>query len=217
MLNHLIMFAPDAGAGEGGTPAGAAAGADPAANAAPATPAEPATPTGPSADEVQAGLLKDLGVGSLDDLKAIIEAKNQADAASRSDLENAQANLTKSEKATAAATARADAAEAKLAAVTQGVSADHIDDALALAHADLANKVGGAKTIDDALKGVLDRNPAFKSEAAPAANPDGSAIVGNEPTGNATGTTLSDFVKMKTAEQLEFKRTHPAEYAGLFK
>lgn len=217
---HLIMFAPDAGAGQGaggGAPAGDPAGTDTGTDQAGAQ--APADPPAPSAEEVQAGFLKDLGVGSMEDLQAIIKAKADADAASHTDLENAQANLDKANKSISKETARADNAEAQLAAYKQGVGADHIDDALALARADLAAKRDGAKTIEDALKGVLSRNPAFKGGAATQTNPDGTAVddnnVGNS--GAATGMTLSDFVKLDTIKQIEFKNAHPAEFAGLFK
>lgn len=204
--------------GGGGAPAGSPAGSadpapagDPVPNADP-KPTDPA-PAGPS----EADLLKDLGVGSVDDLKSIIEAHNKAEAANHTDLENAQANLDKQSKATAKEAARADNAEAQLAAYKQGVAEDHIGDALALAHVALADKANPAKSIDEALKSVLERNPAFKGTPA-ATNPDGtSAIAGEQGGGTATGTTLSDFLKLTTVEQNEFKNSHPAEFAALFK
>lgn len=214
---HLIMFAPDSGAGDGGgAPAGSAAGTEQGNNAAGGTPPvdPPATPT---ADDVKAGFLKDLGVGSMEDLQAIIKAKADADAANHTDLENAQANLEKANKSVSKEATRADNAEAQLAAYKQGVAADHIDDALALARTDLAVKRDGAKTIEDALKGVLSRNPSFKGEAS-STNPDGTAVDDGNVAGNgATGMTLSDFVKLDTTKQIQFKNAHPAEFAGLFK
>lgn len=184
---HLIMFAPDSGAGDGGgAPAGSAAGTKQGNNAAGGTPPvdPPATPT---ADDVKAGFLKDLGVGSMEDLQAIIKAKADADAANHTDLENAQSNLDKANKNVTTQTARADNAEAQLAAYKQGVAEDHIDDALSLARADLASKRDGVKTIEDALKGVLTRNPAFKGGEA-ATNPDGTAVDDD----NATGSGVPD-------------------------
>jgi soluble cytochrome b562 len=188
---HLIMLAPDVGAGAsegdgGGAPAGNAAGTNQGNEAAGSTPpADP--PATPSAEELQSNMLKDLGVDSMDDLKAVLKAKADADAANHTDLENAQSNLEKANKNITTQTARAENAEAQLAAYKEGVAADHIDDALALARVDLANKRDGAKTIEDALKGVLTRNPAFKGGES-ATNPDGTAVDDD----NATGGGVPD-------------------------
>ncbi|WP_125710092.1 hypothetical protein [Lacticaseibacillus porcinae] len=203
---HLIMFAPDAGAGQGngsGAPAGSA-GVDQGAGQAGGTPPvdPPATPT---ADDVKAGFLKDLGVGSMEDLQAIIKAKADADAANHTDLENAQANLEKANKNATTQATRADNAEAQLAAYKQGVSEDHIDDALALARADLASKRDGAKTIEDALKGVLTRNPAFKGGEA-ATNPDGTAVDDDNATGS--GTAEKNDILAQVKELNKFRIIH---------
>ncbi|WP_179395048.1 hypothetical protein [Lacticaseibacillus absianus] len=200
MFKHnLFHFAPDAGNGGSGAPAGS-----------------PAAATDPAPDPT-ADLLKDVGVDSIDDLKAIVQAHADAEAANRTDLQAAQAELDKTTGKLSKESSRADNAEAQLAAYKQGVAESHIGDALALARVELADKANPAKTIDEALKSVLTRNPAFKGEGTAAANADGTAIVDDPASGAPTGTTLSDFIKMKTADQLEFKRTHPAEYAGLFK
>jgi hypothetical protein len=215
---HLIMFAPDSGAGDGGgAPAGSAAGTEQGNNAAGGTPpVDP--PAAPTADDVKAGFLKDLGVGSMEDLQAIIKAKADADAANHTDLENAQSNLDKANKNVTTQTARAENAEVQLAAYKQGVAEDHIDDALALARADLANKRDGVKTIEDALKGVLTRNPAFKGGES-TTNPDGTAVDDSNVGGNGAGAgmTLSEFIKLDTTKQIQFKNAHPTEFAGLFK
>lgn len=193
LKHHLFFMAPDAGNG-GGAPAGPAAGADTVAGGAgKATDAgkggfsEGATPTvssaaTPSAEDVQTSLLKDLGVDSVDDLKDIIKAHNDAEAANRTDLENAKTNLDKATTATQKAQARAVEAEAQLAAYKQGVAEDHISDALALARVELADKANPAKTIDDALTDVLSRNPSFKGAGADV-NPDGTAVTGTDVTG----------------------------------
>jgi hypothetical protein len=226
MFKHRLFYpAPDAGDGGGGTPAGAAKGAGTDTAAAGVEGAaqgggQPAgaAATAPSQEDVQAGILKDLGVDSIDDLQAIITAHNDAEAANRTDLENAKANLTKATTATQKAEARATEAEAQLAAYKQGVAEAHIGDALALARVELADKANPAKTIDDALADVLTRNPSFKGDGAAGVNPDGTSAVNDaNVAGGKPTTTLTDFLKLTTSEQNEFKRSHPAEFAGLFK
>lgn len=201
MFNDLIKFGPDAGAGEGGAPAGG-------------SPAE-GTPAGgkvdnaatPTAEEVQASLLSDLGVDNLDDLKGIIKASNDAKAASQTELENAKANLDKTSKNLEKATSRAEAAEEKLAAFQLGVDDGHINDALALARADLSDKNKGLKTIGDALKGVLERNPAFKGGDAAQVNPDGTnAIAGGNAGG--TGAASKSNLAAQVAKLNEFRITN---------
>lgn len=221
-MKHPFYMAFVGTEGGGGAPAGS-----PAEPAAPTDPA-PAASTEPasgakggdpaSTEPTQADLLKSLGVGSVEDLQGIIEAHKKAEEANHTDLENAKANLDKLTGKLSAADARAVNAEAQLAAFKQGVVEEHVDDALALARVALADKANPAKTIDVALQSVLERNPAFKGDGQQAINPDGtSAISGNQGNGAATGTTLTDFLKLTTSEQNDFKRSHPAEFAGLFK
>lgn len=214
MFNHLFMLAPDTGAGNGG---GAdPAGTNPAGSEAGGTPATP--PAGPSADDVRADLFKDLGVDDLDSLKAIIKAQKDADAANHTDLENAKANLDKTSAALSKANQRATSAEAQLAAYKQGVGETHITDALALANADLAAKANGVKTIEDALKGVLERNPSFKSDTAAGVGADGTAVNNGNATGGASAIkTQAELFKMSTAELNAYQKEHPQEFASAFK
>jgi uncharacterized membrane protein YdfJ with MMPL/SSD domain len=202
---HLIMFAPDTGAGDSGAaPAGGAAGTDPAND--PGTTTPPATPpAGPTADEIKADFLKGLGFDNAEDLQAVIKAQQDADAANHTDLENAKTNLDKATGKLSKESARADNAEAQLAAYKQGVSADYVDDALALARVDLANKREGVKTIEDALKGVLTRNPAFKGGEA-TTNPDGTAVDDGNATGG--GTTEKNDILAQVKELNKFRIIH---------
>ncbi|KLD61394.1 hypothetical protein WP50_02645 [Lactiplantibacillus plantarum] len=84
-------------------------------------------------------------------------------AANQSALEAKSGELDKANSKLAKETSRADTAEAQIASINQGVDTDHLSDALAPDKADLASKANGVKTIDEALTGVLERNPAFKA------------------------------------------------------
>lgn len=180
MFKHLFMRAPDAGAGDGG--GSNSAGGDSADNGTSDNGTQANDPT-LSADEVKADFLKGLGFDNVDDLQAVIKAQQDAEAANHTDLENAKSNLDKATSKLSKETARADDAEAQLAAYKQGVAADHIVDALTLARASLAAKADGVKTIDEALVKVLERNPAFKGEST-GTNPDGTSVVDDDITGN---------------------------------
>lgn len=142
------------------------------------TPAEPTTP--PAADptpssaapvdtqkvasDAQAELLKSLGFDNKDDLQSLVDAHNKEVAANQTELEAKSGELDKATTKLSKAESERDNALAQVAALKQGVDSDHLNDALALAKADLAGKVNGVKTIDDALAGVLERNPSFKGD-----------------------------------------------------
>lgn len=184
----------------------------------PTTPATDsvATPSSVDTEQVAADarteLLKSLGFDNEDDLKGVVEQHNKDVAANQSALEAKSGELDKATSKLTKETSRADTAEAQVAALKQGVDADHLSDALALAKADLASKANGVKTIDDALAGVLERNPAFKGAQAQSS----TAVAGtNLGGGKATGTTREDILKMSTAEQIAFQSAHPEEFKKL--
>lgn len=206
MFHNLFMLAPDSGAGTGaagGDPAGAPA--EPNSTPAGGDPAAVTPPAGSTTEDAQASLLADLGVDNLDSLKEIIKASNDAKAANQTDLENAKTDLDKANKSLGKETHRANVAEEQLAAYKQGVDETHINDALALARADMADKSKGLKTIADALAGVLTRNPAFKGEGAQKVNPDGTNAIAGENVGGATSTgksTLTEQIAQLNANRI---------------
>lgn len=184
----------------------------------PATPAttpatDPAQTTAPIdteqvATEARTELLKSLGFDNKDDLKSVVEQHNKDVAANQSALEAKSGELDKATSQLTKETSRADNAEAQVAALKQGVDADHLGDALALAKADLANKTNGVKTIDEALTGVLERNPAFKgTEAA-----QGTAVVGQNLSGGQGNVAVPDLSKISYGEAAKLKLEHPDVY-----
>ncbi|WCL69498.1 hypothetical protein MWLp12_2137 [Lactiplantibacillus plantarum] len=160
------------------------------------------------ATEARTELLKSLGFDNEDDLKGVVEQHNKDVAANQSALEAKSGELDKATSKLAKETSRADNAEAQVAALRQGVDADHLSDALALAKADLASKANGVKTIDEALTGVLERNPAFKgAEAA-----QGTAIAGQNLSGGQGNVTVPDLSKISYGEAAKLKLEHPDVY-----
>ncbi|MBE1726900.1 hypothetical protein HFM82_11170 [Lactobacillus plantarum] len=160
------------------------------------------------ATEARTELLKSLGFDNEDDLKGVVEQHNKDVAANQSALEAKSGELDKATSRLAKETSRADTAEAQVAALKQGVDADHLSDALALAKADLASKANGVKTIDEALTGVLERNPAFKgAEAA-----QGTAIAGQNLSGGQGNVTVPDLSKISYGEAAKLKLEHPDVY-----
>lgn len=128
-------------------------------------------------------LLSKLGVSSTDDLKAIVEAKNKADKASRSQLENVQSDLGKANKSLSELTTQNAALLAQVAASKAGIVGDHIDDAAILAQAYVAG--GKAKDVAAAMKMVVKNNPDFTAGAK--TGPDGTAIFPDNLSGNKGG------------------------------
>ncbi|WP_102115814.1 hypothetical protein [Lactiplantibacillus plantarum] len=160
------------------------------------------------ATEARTELLKSLGFDNEDDLKGVVEQHNKDVAANQSALEAKSGELDKATSKLAKETSRADTAEAQVAALKQGVDADHLSDALALAKADLASKANGVKTIDEALTGVLERNPAFKgAEAA-----QGTAVAGQNLSGGQGNIAVPDLSKISYGEAAKLKLEHPDVY-----
>ncbi|QBK73456.1 hypothetical protein [Lactiplantibacillus plantarum] len=173
-------------------------------------PAQTTTPidTEQVATEARTELLKSLGFDNEDDLKGVVEQHNKDVAANQSALESKSGELDKATSKLAKETSRADTAEAQVAALKQGVDADHLSDALALAKADLASKANGVKTIDEALAGVLERNPAFKGvEAA-----QGTAVAGQNLSGGQGNVAVPDLSKISYGEAAKLKLEHPDVY-----
>ena len=141
-------------------------------------------------------------------MKGVVEQHNKDVAANQSALEAKSGELDKATSKLAKETSRADNAEAQVAALKQGVDADHLSDALALAKADLASKANGVKTIDEALTGVLERNPAFKgAEAA-----QGTAVAGQNLSGGQGNVAVPDLSKISYGEAAKLKLEHPDVY-----
>ncbi|MBP5807839.1 MULTISPECIES: hypothetical protein [Lactiplantibacillus] len=160
------------------------------------------------ATEARTELLKSLGFDNEDDLKGVVEQHNKDVAANQSALEAKSGELDKATSKLAKETSRADTAEAQVAALKQGVDADHLSDALALAKADLASKANGVKTIDEALTGVLERNPAFKGvETA-----QGTAVAGQNLSGGQGNVAVPDLSKISYGEAAKLKLEHPDVY-----
>ncbi|EKP1542695.1 hypothetical protein [Lactiplantibacillus plantarum] len=160
------------------------------------------------ATEARTELLKSLGFDNEDDLKGVVEQHNKDVAANQSALEAKSGELDKATSKLAKETSRADTAEAQVAALKQGVDTDHLSDALALAKADLASKANGVKTIDEALTGVLERNPAFKGvEAA-----QGTAVAGQNLSGGQGNVAVPDLSKISYGEAAKLKLEHPDVY-----
>ena len=81
----------------------------------------------------------------------------------RSDAEKQAAAIGKAEKAKLAAEERAAAAELKLTALTKGVSAESLNDVIALAKTKITDKVTAEQAIDEIIK----KYPAFTGSAKP--------------------------------------------------
>ena len=79
------------------------------------------------------------------------------------DSQKTAEKVTAAENGKAEAEKRAEAAEAKCAAFSKGVSAEAVDDVIALA----AAKVGDNKTMEQAIDEVLAKYPSFTKAAPP--------------------------------------------------
>ncbi len=92
----------------------------------------------------------------------------------RTDAEKHAAALSKAEKAKSAAEQRAAAAELKVTALGKGVSADALEDVIALAKTKISDQV----TAEQAIDSILKKYPAFGGKAVTT----GTATTNNSPT-----------------------------------
>lgn len=142
-----------------------------------------------ASQEALTKLFKKLGVDSADDLQKIIQAKQEADKANNTELENAQAELKKVNGSLDEKEKKINDLQAQNAVLKAGVSKDHIEDVTILAQAQVAN--GSAADFKTAVDDVLKRNPQFKN--ATQTGPDGTAIVSNNVGGTQTSKITADM------------------------
>lgn len=93
----------------------------------------------------------------------------------KSDAEKNAAAISKAEKAREAAEAKAASAELKLTAMKQGVTAEALDDVIALAKTKISDKVTAEQAIEDIVK----KYPSFAGTAATKPTTTGAATPNN--------------------------------------
>lgn len=153
-------------------------------------------------------LLKEAGLGSVDELKNVVKAQNDATKANQTDLENSKSELKKSNEEKATLSAKLTSLEATNAVLKAGVVSDHVEDATILAQAKVAN--GTAKDFDKAIKDVLKSNPQFTGDVK--TGPDGTAINTNNISNNRSNVTKEQFNKMDYGERLKVYTDNPELY-----
>lgn len=153
-------------------------------------------------------MLKTVGASSVDDLKNIVAAKNEADKANQTDLENSQADLKKANDSNAELTSEVASLKASNAVLKAGVTAEHVTDATILAQARVSS--GQAKDIDKAIKDVLKSNPQFTGDIK--TGPDGTAINNQNISNPNSSITKDQFNKMDYGERLKVYTENPDLY-----
>lgn len=178
---------------------------------------QPVTPTEPviNADDVktsaQAELVKSLGVESVDDLKAIISAKNEADEANKTELQKANDQATKLQNDLDSKDDELATVKAQVEALKLGVDDEHLNDAILLAKAE------NSEDISKGLSSVVERNPQFKGKVQPKTNPDGTSVLDDNLGGNNTNITQEDFNKMTYEERVSLFNKDKTLYESLNK
>lgn len=127
-------------------------------------------------------------------------AKNEADKANPTELENSQTNLKKANTSSAELTGKVASLEAANAVLKAGVTAEHVEDATILAQARVSS--GQAKDIDKAIKDVLKSNPQFTGDAV--TGKDGTAIIKENVGGNSEHkkTSMGDMIAKLNAGRI---------------
>lgn len=124
-----------------------------------------------NAEDVKANLLKSLGVESVEDLQAIINAKNEADEANKTELQKANDQAIKLQNDLDSKDDELATAKAQVEALKLGVDDEHLSDAILLAKAE------NAEDISKGLESVVKRNPQFKGEVQTKTNSDGTSVL----------------------------------------
>lgn len=113
----------------------------------------------------------------------------------KSDAEKQAAAIGKAEKARLAAEERAAAAELKLTAISKGISADALNDVIALAKTKITDKVTAEQTIDEIIK----KYPAFTESSKP------GITTGVRTGGNTPPVSSAKAIDIIRAEQVKRK------------
>lgn len=124
-----------------------------------------------------------------------LEAFRKWQESQKSDAEKQAAAIGKAEKAKAEAEAKAAAAELKLTAMSKGVSAEALDDVIALAKTKITDKVTAESAIDEIIK----KYPAFAKSAEP------SITTGVRTGGNTEPVSSTKAIDIIRAEQVNRK------------
>lgn len=124
------------------------------------------------------------------------QAKQKAEPSGNSDAEKSDSAENHGEKAEAPAEdSKQEIAElkGKVHALSVGVSAECIDDVLALAK----SKVGGDITLDKAIDSVIEKYPNFKSEKSPKAIVTSAVATANDEQNTADETRINRIMGIK--------------------
>ena len=113
----------------------------------------------------------------------------------KSDAEKQAAAIGKAEKARLAAEERASAAELKLTAMSKGVSAEALNDVIALAKTKITDKVNAEQAIDEIVK----KYPAFTKSSEP------GITTGVRTGGNTPPATSAKAIDIIRAAQVQRK------------
>lgn len=124
-----------------------------------------------------------------------LEAFRKWQESQKSDAEKQAAAIGKAEKAKAEAEAKAAAAELKLTAMSKGVSAEALDDVIALAKTKITDKVTAESAIDEIVK----KYPAFAKSAEP------GITTGVRTGGNTEPVSSTKAIDIIRAEQVNRK------------
>jgi hypothetical protein len=113
-------------------------------------------------------VLKDLGIETDDDAsvtgaKESLKKYKETENANKTEVEKAKGDLTTEQQAHAATKQKADLLQNKLDAIGQGIKADYVDDALAIA----LPKVSKDKDLKTVLGEMKERYPMFYTETDP--------------------------------------------------
>ena len=128
--------------------------------------------------------------------KSESQAEQKAEPADNSDAENSDSAEIHGEKAEAPAEdSKQEIAElkGKVHALSVGVSAECIDDVLALAK----SKVGGDITLDKAIDSVIEKYPNFKSKKPPKAIVTSAVATANDEQNTADETRINRIMGIK--------------------
>lgn len=162
------------------------------------------------AKQAQAKLMKQLGVTDVKDAKDALSKLAEWQESQKTDAEKQATALTAAQTALQAATAEKEALNDKLAALSNGVKADAMEDVIVLARLRVTDELD----INEAIKQVVEKYPQYKTDADEGGKP-GFTPGQHTPPGGG-GMTREEFSKKSYADRVAIQQKQPEVFKKLF-
>lgn len=155
--------------------------------------------------------IKDLGFADVESAKEALKAYEEWQESQKTEADKQTELIASKDKELTEALDANKRLEAKLAAFSQGVDADSVDDVIALSE----RLVNEDTTIDEAIKQIVGKYPQFANVSNTIEKKPTFTVVDNPSASAKTDMSKEQFKEMTYMERLELKQTNPKLYEQL--